>query len=155
MRLALFEPDIPQNAGALIRLAACMEVGLDIIGPCGFVLSDRDVKRVSLDYSEYSAVKEYESWQNFIETIETYENKVRIVLLTTKSTMSYVKFSFKRNDIILLGRESAGVPKYIHEAVKNKITIPMNSKVRSMNVANAAAMVLSEAMRQTDLLPKK
>jgi tRNA (cytidine/uridine-2'-O-)-methyltransferase len=151
MRLALFEPDIPQNAGALIRLAACMDVGLDIIGPCGFALSDQDVKRVSLDYSEYSVVKEHESWQNFIDI---YKDKARIILLTTKSTVNYIKFSFETSDIILVGRESAGVPEYVHKVVKDKVTIPMNNKVRSINVANAASIVLSEAMRQTDLFPK-
>ena len=119
-KIALYEPDIPQNAGALIRLAACMDVGLDIIGPCGFALSDQDVKRESLDYSEYSVVKEHESWQNFIDI---YKDKARIILLTTKSTVNYIKFSFETSDIILVGRESAGVPEYVHKVVKDKVTI--------------------------------
>ena len=106
---------------------------------------------MSLDYSEYSVVKEHESWQNFIDI---YKDKARIILLTTKSTVNYIKFSFETSDIILVGRESAGVPEYVHKVVKDKVTIPMHNKVRSINVANAASIVLSEAMRQSDLFPK-
>lgn len=147
MRLALFEPDIPQNAGTLIRLGACLGVAVDIIEPCGFRWSDRDLKRASLDYGALANVTRHDSWAHFTAARPAAS---RLILLTTKSHNNFVDFRFAPTDILLLGRESAGVPDEVHEAADGRVTIPMRAGARSLNVAIAAAMVLGEALRQTN-----
>jgi tRNA (cytidine/uridine-2'-O-)-methyltransferase len=150
MRLALFQPDIPQNAGAIIRLGACLGVPVDIIEPCGFVLSDRRLRRAGMDYVDSAALTRHESWTAFRAS---YDPAARLVLLTTAATMPYHHFAFARDDTIVLGRESAGVPPEVHAASAARLLIPMRPGMRSLNVALAAAMVLGEAFRQTNLFP--
>ena len=150
MRLALFEPDIPQNTGTLIRLGACLGVAVDIIEPCGFVLSDRRLRRAGLDYLALAHVSRHDSWAAFDAA---RPQGARLVLLTTQGTLPYHRFAFAPADIILVGRESAGVPEAVHEAATARLVIPMQPGLRSLNVALAAAMVLGEALRQTALLP--
>jgi len=141
--IALFEPDIPQNTGSLIRLAACMGVALHIIEPCGFPFDDKRVHRASMDYYDLAVIKRHSSWQKFLES-----RHGRLILLTTKATQAYTEFAFKPDDILLLGRESSGVPDHVRAAVDVSVTIPMQSQARSLNVALAASMVLGEAIRQ-------
>ena len=147
MRLALYQPDIPQNTGTLIRLGACLGLGLDIVEPTGFPWGDRSLKRAGLDYWELASVTRHTDWQAFLEAPTTKVG--RIVLLTTKSDLPYTDFRFAPDDILLLGRESAGVPPEVHAAADARITIPMRPGLRSINVAIAAAMVTGEALRQT------
>ena len=149
MRLALYEPDIPQNTGALIRLAACFGVGLDIIEPTGFLWSDAKLKRAGMDYLEHADVTRHTSWTMF----RTERNRSRCVLLTTKASVPYTDFAFRSDDVLLLGRESAGVPNQVHTAVDARIRIPMRSGMRSLNVAMAGAIALAEALRQTKAFP--
>ena len=149
MRLALFEPDIPQNTGTLMRLAACMGIGMDIIEPCGFILSDKNLRRAGMDYMDRLDLTRHNSWQAFQEATADK----RIVLLTTKTDASYLNFKFDKDDILLAGRESAGVPEAVHEACSARVTVPMAADFRSLNVAIASAMVLSEALRQTGQFP--
>ena len=146
MRLALFEPDIPQNTGTLLRLAACFDLPVDIIEPCGFVFNDQKMRRAGMDIVDCTR---HDSWQNFYE-----QHQGRIVLLTTKGAQSYVSFGFQNDDILLLGRESAGVPDYVHNAVDARLRIPMRPDARSINVAIAGAIVLGEALRQTGSFEK-
>lgn len=146
MNIALFEPDIPQNTGSIMRLCACLGVRLHIIEPCGFLLDDKQLKRVAMDYSVKAEVKRHSSWQKFLENLT--ENQ-RIVLLSTKAKDIYTDFIFNDNDILLLGRESSGVPDYVLEASHAQIKIPMYGGARSLNVALATSMVLGEALRQT------
>lgn len=153
MRLALFEPDIPQNTGTILRLAACFRVSVDIIEPCGFVFSDRRLRRAGMDYLDQVDLKRHDSWAKFLETTQN-EASARIVLLTTKATSSHIDFKFQPTDILLLGRESAGVPKDVHDAADARILVPMAPETRSLNIAVSAAMVLGEALRQTDAYPK-
>lgn len=150
MRLALFQPDIPQNAGALIRLGACLGVAVDIVEPCGFVLSDRRLRRAGMDYVERAEITRHRSWADFRAACAP---PARLVLLTTSGTLPYHRFAFAPADVIVLGRESAGVPPEIHEASAARLAIPMRPGLRSLNVALAAAMVLGEALRQTALFP--
>jgi tRNA (cytidine/uridine-2'-O-)-methyltransferase len=150
MRLALFQPDIPQNAGALLRLGACLGVPVDIIEPCGFVLSDRRLRRAGMDYLAAAEITRHASWPAFIAA---RPQAARIVLLTTAGTVPYHRFAFGGDDIILVGRESAGVPPEIHAASDARLTIPMRPGMRSLNVALAASMVLGEGLRQTSRLP--
>jgi tRNA (cytidine/uridine-2'-O-)-methyltransferase len=150
MRLALYEPDIPQNAGALMRLGACLGVPVDIIEPCGFVLSDRRLRRAGMDYLARSEIVRHDSWASFAAA-----RRARLVLLTTKATLAYTGFAFRGDDILLLGSESAGVPESVYRAADARLRIPLRPGLRSINVALAAAMVLGEALRQTDLLPKE
>jgi tRNA (cytidine/uridine-2'-O-)-methyltransferase len=150
MRLALFQPDIPQNAGAIVRLGACLGVPVDIIEPCGFVLSDRRLRRAGMDYLDSAALARHESWAAFRAS---HDPAARLVLLTTAATMPYHHFAFRRDDTIVLGRESAGVPPEVHAASAARLLIPMRPGMRSLNVALAAAMVLGEALRQTNLFP--
>jgi tRNA (cytidine/uridine-2'-O-)-methyltransferase len=150
MRLALFQPDIPQNAGALLRLGACLGVPVDIIEPCGFVLGDRRLRRAGMDYLAAAEMTRHQSWPAFVAA---QGREARIVLLTTAGTVPYHRFAFAGDDIILLGRESAGVPPEIHEASDARLTIPMRPGLRSLNVALAAAMVLGEGLRQTARFP--
>jgi tRNA (cytidine/uridine-2'-O-)-methyltransferase len=144
MRLALYEPDIPQNAGALIRLGACLGVPIDIIEPCGFVFSDRQLKRTGMDYLDRAEMVRHDSWTAFRGTLSG-----RLVLLTTKGAQPYCEFAFAPGDTLLLGRESAGVPENVHEAADARLRIPLKPGMRSLNVAQAGAMVLGEALRQT------
>lgn len=144
MRLALFEPDIPQNAAAIIRLGACLGVAVDIIEPCGFLFSEAGFRRAGLDYVERADIRRHESWETFCAV-----RRGRLVLLTTKASLSYTAFGFGLDDTLLFGRESAGVPDHLHDAADARIRIPLRTGLRSLNVAQAAAMALGEALRQT------
>ena len=147
MHIVLYKPDIPQNAAAIIRLGACMNVKIHLIEPCGFNLEDPRFKRVVLDYSSISQIFRHDDYETFLEKYK----KSRIVLMTTKAEKLYHKFKFRKNDMIIFGRESAGVPIALHKTIKNRIKIPMNKKARSLNVAISAAIVVSEALRQNNL----
>ena len=147
-KIALYEPDIPQNTAAIIRTCACLGAKLEIIEPCGFLLSDKRFKRVVMDYMDYSQIEFYQSSEKFFEA----KKKQRIVLMTTKGSINYTKFKFKPNDTILFGRESAGVPKKVHKIIKNRLKIPMNNQVRSLNIASSVAIVLAESLRQIELI---
>ena len=147
MHIALYKPDIPQNTAAIIRLCSCLDLKLHIIEPCGFNLNDSRFKRVVMDYIGYSKIFRYEDYNIFLNK----NFKSRIILMTTKAKKPYLKFKFQKDDIILFGRESAGVPKALHENIKNKLKIPMNKKTRSLNVAISVAIVASEALRQVNL----
>jgi tRNA (cytidine/uridine-2'-O-)-methyltransferase len=149
MRLALFQPDIAQNAGALLRLGACMGVAVDVIEPCGFVLGDAQMRRAGMDYLDRVDWMRHASWEAFLAT----KKEGRLVLLTTKSDTAYTDFAFAADDHLILGRESAGVPDAVHDACEARLRIPMKSGLRSINVAQAGAMVLGEALRQTGLFP--
>lgn len=152
MRIALYEPDIPQNTGAIIRLASCFDIGVDIIEPCGFVFSSRRLKRSGMDYIDRVDIKLYSSWEKFYE-LYNVNIKNRIILLTTKGNISHTKFSYNTDDILLLGRESAGVPDAVHLAVNSRIIVPIVTEARSLNIVTSAAMVLGEALRQTSTYP--
>ena len=147
MHIALYKPDIPQNTAAIIRLCSCLDLKLHIIEPCGFNLNDSRFKRVVMDYIGYSKIFRYEDYNVFLNK----NFKSRIILMTTKAKKPYLKFKFQKDDILLFGRESAGVPKALHENIKNKLKIPMNKKTRSLNVAISVAIVASEALRQVNL----
>ena len=144
-KIALFEPDIPQNTAAIIRTCACLGANLEIIEPCGFLLSDKRFKRVVMDYIDEKNVKFHKSFNEFLK----FKENQRIVLMTTKASISYTKFKFKENDTILFGRESAGVPERIHKLIKNRLKIPMKNNKRSLNLATAVAIVLAESLKQT------
>ena len=141
MHIALYKPDIPQNTAAIIRLGACLNFKVHIIEPCGFNLNDSRFKRVVMDYIGFSKIFRYEDYDTFIKK----NKKSRIILMTTKSKKTYLKFKYKKNDIILFGRESAGVPEVLHQSIKNRLKIPINKKTRSLNVAMSVAIVASEA----------
>ena len=147
-KIALYEPDIPQNTAAIIRTCACLGAKLEIIEPCGFLLSDKRFKRVVMDYIDYSQIEFYQSSEKFFET----KKKQRIILMTTKGPINYTKFKFKHDDTILFGRESAGVPEKIHKLIKHRLKIPINKSVRSLNVASSVAIVLAESLRQIRLI---
>ena len=148
MHIALYKPDIPQNTAAIIRLGACLNLKIHIIEPCGFNLHDSRFKRVVMDYMGMSRIFRYEDYDNFVK-----KNKdKRIVLMTTKAKKHYHKFKFKKNDMMLFGRESAGVPESLHKTIKNRIKVPMNKKTRSLNVAMSVAIISAEALRQNNLL---
>ena len=147
-KIALFEPDIPQNTAAIIRTCACLGAKLEIIEPCGFLLSDKRFKRVVMDYMDKNEIKFYESSDHFF----TSKKDQRIVLMTTKAKLSYTKFKFDKNDTILFGRESAGVPKKIHQIIKNRLKIPMKKNMRSLNIASSVAIILAESLKQTKLI---
>jgi tRNA (cytidine/uridine-2'-O-)-methyltransferase len=149
MRLALFQPDIPQNAGALIRLGACLGVGIDIIEPCGFVFSDRGFRRAGMDYVALAECRRHDSWAAFCENL----GERRLILLTRNGSVAYTEFAFATDDVILLGRESAGVPDEVRERANAALRIPLKPGLRSLNVAQAGAMVLGEALRQTKGFP--
>jgi tRNA (cytidine/uridine-2'-O-)-methyltransferase len=150
VRLALFEPDIPQNAGALLRLAACFAVAVDLIEPCGFLLDDRRLKRAALDYAPFAALRRHSSWSAFVAA---QNDRSRLVLLTTKGDVALSRFVFAADDTLLLGRESAGVPNFVHRAAAARVRIPLAQGARSLNVAMAGAIALYEALRQTGGLP--
>tara|TARA_B100000963_G_scaffold220781_1_gene192402 strand:+ start:46 stop:495 length:450 start_codon:yes stop_codon:yes gene_type:complete len=148
MHIVLYKPDIPQNTAAIIRLGACLSLKVHIIEPCGFNLNDTRFKRVVMDYMGLTKIYKYEDYKSFL----TKNKKSRIVLMTTKAKKLYHKFNFKKNDMLLFGRESAGVPDSLHQSIKSRIKIPMNKKTRSLNVAMSVAIVASEALRQNNLL---
>ena len=148
MHIALYKPDIPQNTAAIIRLSACLNLKVHIIEPCGFDLNDPRFKRVVMDYIGYSKIFKYEDYDAFSKK----NKKNRIILMTTKAKKHYHKFKFEKYDILLFGRESAGVPEKLHQSIENKIKIPMNKKTRSLNVAMSVAIISTEALRQNDLL---
>ena len=154
MRLALFEPDIPQNTGAMLRLAACLGVGIDVIEPCGFAWSDARMRRAGLDYLDLAELRRHASWAAFREA-RSREPGGRLVLLTTAGAQELPGFAFAPGDTLLVGRESAGVPAMVHEAADAAVRIPMRPGARSLNVALAAALALGEALRQTGAFPGK
>jgi len=147
-KIALFEPDIPQNTAAIIRTCACLGTKLEIIEPCGFLLNDKRFKRVVMDYMNEKDIKFYTSYNHFFKTKENQ----RIILMTTKASISYTKFKFEKNDTILFGRESSGVPELIHKLIKNRLKIPMKNNKRSLNIASSVAIILAESLKQTNLL---
>jgi tRNA (cytidine/uridine-2'-O-)-methyltransferase len=144
MRLALFQPDIPQNLGALIRFGACLGIPIDVIEPCGFPLGDRGIRRAALDYAPYAEIVRHRSWESFRDA----RRSQRLVLLSTKAEKPYHQFDFAANDCLVVGSESAGVPAHLHGQFAQALRIPMRSGPRSLNVALAAAMVTGEALRQ-------
>ena len=147
-KIALFEPDIPQNTGAIIRTCACLGAKLEIIEPCGFLLNDKRFKRVVMDYMNEREIKIYQNSDHFFES----KKNQRVILMTTKGSDSYTNFKFDVNDTILFGRESAGVPKDIHGLVKNRLKIPMKNDKRSLNIASSVAIILAECLKQTKLI---
>ena len=147
-KIALYEPDIPQNTAAIIRTCACLGAKLEIIEPCGFLVTDKRFKRVVMDYMDPNQIEFYQSSDRFFEA----KKNQRIVLMTTKGSMSYTKFKFNSEDTILFGRESAGVPKDIHRLIENRLKIPMNNNARSLNIASSVAIVLAESLRQTEII---
>lgn len=149
MRIALYQPDIPQNTGTLVRLAACLGVTIDIIGPAGFDMSDRAFRRAGLDYIDHAEIVRHASFQDFETWRLESSPSSRLVLLTTQASDRHVDFAFQPSDILLLGRESAGVPPAVHSAADRRVRIPMRHGVRSLNIAVAGAIVLAEALRQT------
>ena len=146
--IALYKPDIPQNTAAIIRLGSCLNLKIHIIEPCGFDLNDARFKRVVMDYLGLCKIFRYEDYNKFLSK----NKKKRIVLMTTKAKKNYHRFIFKKNDILLFGRESAGVPDSLHRTIKNKVKVPMNKKTRSLNVAMSVAIISAEALRQNNLL---
>jgi tRNA (cytidine/uridine-2'-O-)-methyltransferase len=146
LRLALFEPDIPQNTGALLRLAACLGAGVDLIEPCGFLIDDRRLRRAALDYAALVAVRRHAAWSTFLAERDP---RSRLILLTTGGTIPLHRFEFAAGDTLLLGRESAGVPPFVHDTAFARIVIPLQPGARSLNVALAGAIALGEALRQT------
>ena len=147
-KIALYEPDIPQNTAAIIRTCACLGAELEIIEPCGFLLSDKRFKRVVMDYMDWDKINIYQSSEKFFEA----KKNQRIILMTTKASVSYTKFKFEKNDTILFGRESAGVPESVHQLIKDRLKIPMNENTRSLNIASSVAIILAESLRQTNLI---
>lgn len=150
MRLALYEPDIPPNLGTMIRLGARLGVPIDVIEPCGFPWDDRDLKRAAMDYGPLAEVRRHGCWESFLTE---KPGDARVVLLTTKAALPFTDFAFQPSDILLVGRESSGVPEAVHRRADARVTIPMQFPARSLNVALAAATVLSEALRQTNGFP--
>ena len=147
-KIALFEPDIPQNTAAIIRTCACLGAKLEIIEPCGFKLNDKRFKRVVMDYMNEKEIKFYPSSEDFFNS----KKNERIILMTTKSAFSYTKFKFDTNDTILFGRECAGVPEKIHKLIKNRLKIPMKNNKRSLNIASSVAIILAESLKQNKLI---
>ena len=147
-KIALYEPDIPQNTAAIIRTCACLGAKLEIIEPCGFLLSDKRFKRVVMDYMDWDRIDIYQSSEKFFEA----KKNQRIVLMTTKASVSYTKFKFEKNDTILFGRESAGVPESVHQLINDRLKIPMSEDTRSLNIASSVAIILAESLRQTKLI---
>ena len=147
-KIALYEPDIPQNTAAIIRTCACLGAKLEIIEPCGFLLSDKRFKRVVMDYMDWDKIDIYQSSEKFFEA----KKNQRIILMTTKASVSYTEFKFKKNDTILFGRESAGVPERVHKLIKDRLKIPMKNNKRSLNIASSVSIVLAESLKQVNLI---
>ena len=143
-KIALYEPDIPQNTGAIIRICSCLGADLEIIEPCGFLFSDKRFKRVVMDYMDEKMIKFYRDYNEFFES----KKNQRVILMTTKTSVPYTTFNFKINDTILFGRESAGVPEKIHALINKKLKIPMINNKRSLNIASSVAIILAENLRQ-------
>jgi len=155
MRLALYQPDIPQNTGTLLRLGACLELEVDIIEPCGFLFNEKAMRRAGMDYLDLVKVRRHDSWNDFLAYREAHKDEYgRLILMTTHGAQSFIDFEFKDNDIILMGRESAGVPENVHNLADARLLIPMNKNTRSINMAVSAAMAITEALRQTNGFPK-
>ena len=148
MRIALYQPDIPQNTGNIFRLGACLGISVDIIEPTGFIFDDKKFKRSAMDYIDHINYKKHIDWQHFYDWSK--ENKFRLILMTTKTKESFYKFEFRSSDILLFGRESAGVPDEIQQIVDHRLTIPMKEGVRSINLSSSVALVLGEGLRQTN-----
>ena len=152
MRLALFQPDIPQNTGTLLRLGACLDFAVDIIEPCGFIFNEKAMRRAGMDYLEQVSYRRHNSWQDFLAYRAAHpEEYGRLVLMSTHASEPYTDFSFQPNDIILMGRESAGVPEDVHNQADARLLIPMTPKARSINMAISAAIVVGEALRQVKM----
>jgi tRNA (cytidine/uridine-2'-O-)-methyltransferase len=151
LRLALYQPDIPQNTGTMLRMAACLGIGVDIIEPAGFPVSDRDFRRSGMDYIDELSITRHISWDAFMDCATN--NGSRLVLLSTKADMSHLEFKFQPNDILIVGRESAGVPQSVHNSIASKVRVPMVQSMRSLNVAITAALVCGEALRQINAWP--
>ena len=147
-KIALYEPDIPQNTAAIIRTCACLGADLEIIQPCGFLINDKRFKWVAMDYVDEKMIKFYSSAEEFFKA----KSKQRVILITTKASKSYNSFKFKINDTLLFGRESSGVPQKIHRTIENKLKIPMMKKKRSLNIASSVAIVLAENLRQNKFI---
>ena len=147
-KIALFEPDIPQNTAAIIRTCACLGAKLEIIEPCGFLINDKRFKRVVMDYMNEKDLKFYKSFEDFFKS----KSSQRIILMTTKASVSYTKFKFDKNDTILFGRESAGVPENVHKLIKDRLKIPMKNNKRSLNIASSVAIILAESLKQNNLI---
>ena len=148
MRVALYQPDIPQNTGNIFRLGACLGVSVDIIEPTGFIFDDKKFKRSAMDYIDHIDYKRHIDWQHFYDW--SLEKKYRLILMTTKTKQSFYRFKFHSSDILLFGRESAGVPDCVHEVVDHRLTIPMKAGVRSINLSSSVALILGEGLRQTN-----
>ena len=144
INIALYQPDIPQNTAAIIRICACFDINLEIIKPCGYFFDKKKLDRIYLDYLDICNLRFYESYDDFFSK----KKDTRLILLTTKSNSDYTKFLYKKNDTLVFGKESAGVPEKIHNSIQNKLTIKMNKKTRSFNIASSVAIVASEALRQ-------
>lgn len=153
MRLALYQPDIAQNVGSLVRLTACMATPLDIIEPCGFPFDLKRIKQSVLDYAQYADITRHTSWEKFLEFLHMKYSGARLILLTTKASQCYHHCRFEKNDVLLMGRESAGVPEAVMHRADVRLRIPMAPQTRSLNVAQAATIVLSEGLRQTESFP--
>ena len=147
-KIALYEPDIPQNTAAIIRICACLGAKLEIIEPCGFLLSDKRFKRVVMDYMDKKEIKFFQNLDHFFKS----KKNQRIVLMTTKASVSYTEFKFKKNDTILFGRESAGVPENVHKLINDRLKIPMKNNMRSLNIASSVSIILAESLKQTKLI---
>ena len=147
MRIALFQPDIPQNTGTIIRMATCFGHSVDIIEPCGFILDDKGLKRAGMDYLKEATISRYFSWEDFLQK----HLPGRLILCTTKGSRLYTDFTYHKDDIIIMGRESCGVPDEVHQKADERIRIPMRPDKRSLNVALSCAIITGEAMRQTGL----
>lgn len=152
MRIALFQPGIPQNVGAAIRLSACFGVGLDVIEPCSFPLDDKSLKRAALDYGPLAHLKRHDSWETFLKAPERVDG--RLLLFTTRGATPFHRFEFQPGDTLLFGNESRGAPDEVHAAAQGRIVIPIRPETRSMNLATTAAMALGEALRQTGGFPE-
>lgn len=151
LRIALYQPDIPQNTGALLRLGACLGTPVDIIGPCGFVITDRGLRRAGMDYLDMAVMQRHDSWPAFLDALTARQG--RLILLTTTATQAYSEFHYAPGDALLLGRESAGAPEEVHARADARLRIPMLKGRRSLNMALCAAMALGEALRQVNGFP--
>ena len=154
MRLALYQPDIPQNTGTLLRLGACLGLPIDIIEPCGFLFNEKAMRRAGMDYLDFADYRRHNSWADFLAYRQEHSEEYgRLILLTTHGATSFIDFTFKPNDIILMGRESAGVPDNVHQLADARLLIPMHKQARSINMAVSAAMAVTEALRQIKGFP--
>lgn len=150
MRLALYQPDIPQNTGTLLRMAACLGLEVDLIEPAGFDISDRNFRRSGMDYLDHVTIQRHSCWEAFNDWRKL--EQFRLVLVTVRGQTAYTQFHFEPHDILMMGRESFGFSENVHMAADKSVVIPMQSKMRSLNVAVSAAMVIGEALRQNNLL---